>query len=84
MLQMCRNSSFYQVLMLPHKTLPAAKDLEAKKIIPVRLGKFKPANHYSDEPIKKLLALNEEKQIKICTPLIGQKVLLDSELVFEP
>lgn len=56
---------------------------ELEKIIPVHWGKFKLANRDWDAPIKELLALNEEKQINICTPMIGQKVLLNGEQLFE-
>lgn len=56
---------------------------EQEKTIPVHWGKFQLANHDWDAPIKELLALNEEKQINICTPMIGQKVLLNGEQLFE-
>ena len=63
--------------MLPHEVLQAAEDLKAKKMIPVHWGKFKLANHNWDSPINELLILNNQANLKILTPMIGEKVSLN-------
>ncbi len=74
--------SWKYIHMLPHEVLQAAKDLKAKKIIPVHWSKFKLANHDWDTPIKELLAFNEKTDLNILTPMIGEKVLLNKDQVF--
>ena len=74
--------SWKYIHMLPHEVLQAAKDLQAKKFIPVHWGKFKLANHDWDTPIKELLNLNEQANSIIVTPMIGEKVLLNENQAF--
>lgn len=74
--------SWKYIHMLPHEVIQAAKDLQAKKIIPVHWGKFKLANHNWDTPINDLLKLNEQHKLNILTPMIGEKVLLKENQKF--
>ncbi len=74
--------SWKYIHMLPHEVLQAAKELKAKKIIPVHWGKFKLANHDWDTPINELLALNQQTKLNILTPMIGEKILLNEDQEF--
>jgi L-ascorbate metabolism protein UlaG (beta-lactamase superfamily) len=74
--------SWKYIHMLPHEVLQAAKDLKAKKIIPVHWGKFKLANHYWDTPINELLTLNQQTNLNILTAMIGEKILLNEDQEF--
>lgn len=74
--------SWKYIHMLPHQVIQAAKDLKAKKIIPVHWAKFKLANHNWDTPIIELLASNEQQHLNILTPMIGEKVLLNEQQEF--
>jgi len=64
---------------LPHETLRAAKDLQAKRLFPVHSSKFVMANHSWDEPLVKITALNKTVQMPLVTPMIGELVELKNE-----
>jgi L-ascorbate metabolism protein UlaG (beta-lactamase superfamily) len=62
----------------PHETLQAAKDLKAKRLLPVHSSKFPLSNHAWDHLLKTITSLNEksENPVSIITPMIGEKVFL--------
>lgn len=69
--------------MTPSETLQAAKDLQAKRLLPVHSSKFVLANHPWDEPLKKITELNKEVNIPLATPMIGEVLnLKDSTQTF--
>jgi L-ascorbate metabolism protein UlaG (beta-lactamase superfamily) len=78
------NLAWQAIHMLPDETLKAAKDLGAKRVLPVHSSKFKLANHPWDEPLKTLNELNEkEYHLPLLTPKIGEVVYLnDSNQTF--
>ncbi|HMR90761.1 MAG TPA: MBL fold metallo-hydrolase [Chitinophagaceae bacterium] len=64
----------------PEENLQAAKDLQAKRMMPVHSGKFAMANHTWDEPLNMITALNENGQpVPLLTPRIGEIVYLRDE-----
>lgn len=65
--------------MLPNEVLQAAKDLKAKRLLPVHSSKFAMANHAWDEPLKKVTELNKLMNIPLVTPLIGEAVNLKDD-----
>lgn len=69
--------------MSPEETIQAAKDLNAKRILPVHSSKFALANHAWDEPLARASALAKAADIPFLTPVIGAAVnLKDSTQVF--
>lgn len=62
--------------MLPEEVLKAARDLKAKRLFPVHSSKFVLANHAWDDPLTKITALNEQVNIPLVTPRIGEMVYL--------
>lgn len=62
--------------MLPGEQLQAAKALRAHTLLPVHSSKFTLATHDWDEPLKKIVE-NQEKSVRVITPMIGEKVNLD-------
>jgi L-ascorbate metabolism protein UlaG (beta-lactamase superfamily) len=56
--------------------LQAAKALRAHTLLPVHSSKFTLATHDWDEPLKKIVE-NQEKSVRVITPMIGEKVNLD-------
>ena len=69
--------------MMPGEVLQAAKELKAKKLLPVHSSKFAIANHAWDEPLSTISALSKDFNIKLITPLIGEQVnLKDSNQQF--
>ena len=66
--------------MAPEETFQAAKDLNAKSLLPIHWGKFKLSIHPWTEPIERLIAANNENKISIATPKIGQTIDLANPL----
>ncbi len=63
--------------MMPEETIEAAKDLEAKWLMPVHWGKFALAYHPWNEPVERATKAAAEKSMPITTPMIGETVILD-------
>ncbi|WP_181566329.1 MBL fold metallo-hydrolase [Helicobacter monodelphidis] len=67
--------------MFPHQTFQAAKDLNAKFLMPIHNSKYKLSLHNPNEPLSELYKLlHKEQSLKLITPIIGQVVpLWDSQ-----
>ncbi|MBP4139920.1 MBL fold metallo-hydrolase [Flavobacterium geliluteum] len=65
----------------PEDVIQAAKDLNAKRFLPLHSSKFVLANHPWDEPLIKVTTLNKNSKnpIPIMTPMIGEMVNLRDE-----
>lgn len=70
------NVAWQAIHMLPDEVLLAAKDLKAKRLLPVHSSKFALALHAWDEPLNKITELNQG-QIPLLTPMIGEPVYLN-------
>ncbi|MGK6351025.1 MBL fold metallo-hydrolase [Parapedobacter sp. DT-150] len=79
------NPSWIYIHMLPEQVLLAAKDLRAKRLLPVHNSKFSLAMHAWDEPLIRVAAAGKAAGASLLTPMIGQPVYLqDSTQVFAP
>jgi len=72
------NTSWANIHMMPEETAKVAIELKAKVLFPVHWGKFCLATHAWDEPIDRLLKMAEMLHLKVITPMIGEKVILNS------
>uniref|UniRef100_UPI0037C076E3 MBL fold metallo-hydrolase n=1 Tax=Klebsiella pneumoniae TaxID=573 RepID=UPI0037C076E3 len=70
------NKSWKHIHMMPNEVLQAAKDLQAKRLLPVHSAKFALAQHDWDEPLKTITALNSTINFPLLTPMIGEAVYL--------
>jgi L-ascorbate metabolism protein UlaG (beta-lactamase superfamily) len=61
--------------MMPEEVAQAAKDLNAKLLLPVHWAKFSLSLHAWNEPIERVVKAAEENDIKITTPMIGEPVI---------
>jgi L-ascorbate metabolism protein UlaG (beta-lactamase superfamily) len=61
--------------MLPEETVKAAADLQAKVLMPVHWGRFKLSVHPWTEPITRVINEANKNNIKVTTPMIGEKVV---------
>ena len=78
------NDAWKEIHLHPDQVLQAARDLNAKRLFPVHSSKFVLAMHPWDEPLKRIMELNQEDPVPLFTPLIGEKVdLNDSSRTFE-
>lgn len=65
--------------MMPEQVLQAAKELNAKRLIPVHSSKFPLGNHDWDEPLQLITSLHSDKSILLLTPMIGEEVDLKTD-----
>ena len=63
--------------MMPEEVVQAGIDLKANKILPVHWGKFSLSLHSWDEPIMRVTAEAQKRDMILVAPLIGQRVNLD-------
>ena len=73
------NAAWHYIHMLPDETLKAARDLKAKRLLPVHSCKFALSRHAWDEPLTELSRLNEAARLPLVTPMIGQAVNLKDQ-----
>jgi L-ascorbate metabolism protein UlaG (beta-lactamase superfamily) len=66
------NESWPFIHHTPDQVLKAAKDLKAKRVLPVHSGKFNLSSHPWDEPLRRLSELNEDGGVRLLTPMIGE------------
>ncbi len=62
--------------LLPEEILEVAKQLNAKRILPVHHSKFVLGNHAWSEPLELITQHNETQNLHIITPIIGEQVRL--------
>jgi L-ascorbate metabolism protein UlaG (beta-lactamase superfamily) len=63
--------------MMPEEVAQAAEDLGTKLLLPVHWAKFTLALHTWSEPIERVTKAAQEKNIIVCTPMIGETITLD-------
>jgi L-ascorbate metabolism protein UlaG (beta-lactamase superfamily) len=70
--------------MFPEQTAQAAKDLNAKALLPVHWAKFALSLHAWNDPITRVLAAAKELNIPVTTPIIGEPIILPASLPNSP
>jgi len=78
------NPAWIYIHMLPEQVVTAAQQLRTRKLLPVHWAKFSLALHDWDEPIKRVTTEAERQNMPILTPMIGEKVALDTYQSFSP
>lgn len=63
--------------MLPEQTVMAAKDLNARVLMPVHWAKFELSLHPWNEPINRATKFADTKNQTLTTPMIGEPVILN-------
>lgn len=71
------NAYWPLIHMFPEQTVHAAKDLNAKVLLPVHWAKFTLAMHAWNEPAIRVTRKARTENLKITTPLLGEQVILD-------
>ncbi|MBK5203290.1 MAG: hypothetical protein JJE45_06190, partial [Prolixibacteraceae bacterium] len=71
------NEKWKYIHMTPDETVKAAIDLQAKVFLPVHSGKFTLGHHDWDEPLSKITEIPLGDNMRIITPMIGEKVNMD-------
>lgn len=72
------NPAWGYIHMLPNEVAQAAEDLGTKLLLPVHWSKFTLALHTWNDPIIQVSKFAKEKNIEITTPMIGERIILDS------
>ena len=73
------NRHWKYIHMMPEETVQAAKDLRAKKLLPVHNSKFALSTHSWDAPLRTITGRQKEGGPVIMTPMIGEKADLNNE-----
>lgn len=71
------NEMWPYIHMLPEQTVQANIDLKSKVLFPVHWGKFTLALHAWNEPVERVLKYAQKTGVKVTTPMIGEKVILN-------
>lgn len=71
------NAYWPLIHMFPEQTVQAAKDLNAKVLLPVHWGKFTLAMHSWDEPAIRVVKQAKVDHVRITTPILGEAIVLD-------
>ncbi|MEI6946296.1 MBL fold metallo-hydrolase [Paraflavisolibacter sp. H34] len=66
--------------MMPEETVQAARDLKARRLLPVHWSKFALANHAWDESIIRVVREGLRQHMPLLHPLIGEAVRLKDEV----
>jgi L-ascorbate metabolism protein UlaG (beta-lactamase superfamily) len=78
------NKNWKYIHSFPEEVLQEARDLHAKSLLPVHSSKFKLSLHKWNVPLNRISELFKNSEIKLLTPMIGEKVdLRDSNQVFK-
>jgi L-ascorbate metabolism protein UlaG (beta-lactamase superfamily) len=64
------------VHMQPEETLQAHLDLRGRWLLPVHNGTFDLALHAWDEPFERIHALAQAREVKLATPVMGERLSL--------
>lgn len=70
------NLAWHYVHMLPEEVWRASSELGARAVLPVHAGKFSISLHDWREPYQRLYAASLRGGPALCTPIIGQPVLI--------
>ena len=73
------NTAWADIHMMPEQTVQAAKDLNAKVMMPVHWGAFTLALHSWTDPIERAMAEANKQQQAIVAPEIGELMTLQQE-----
>lgn len=74
------NNDWKFIHMMPEETVQAAKDLGAKRAMPVHNSKFVLSRHAWDDPMKDVTSKAEsDGTFRMTTPMIGEKVDLRND-----
>lgn len=72
------NKNWPDIHMFSEETVQASEDLRAKFLFPVHNSKLVLSTHEWKEPLEKITLMSRNKNFKLITPLIGEKVNLNN------
>ncbi len=64
--------------LMPNEILAVAKELNAKRLLPVHNSKFVLGSHPWYEPLELITQNNETEKLNVITPIVGEKVNLNN------
>lgn len=70
------NEKWHAIHMMPEETIQAAIDVKAKITQPIHWGAFTLALHSWTDPIERAGKAAAERNVQLCTPAIGEPVLI--------
>ncbi|ETA68837.1 putative Zn-dependent hydrolase of beta-lactamase fold [Methanolobus tindarius DSM 2278] len=73
-----------EIHMVPEQAVQAHLDVKGETMMLMHWGAFTLANHAWNEPIERAIEEANKKKVDIIAPMIGETVLLDSEMETSP
>ena len=73
------NKAWTDIHMMPEETVQAARDLDAKTMMPVHWGAFTLALHSWTDPIERAIKAASQQQQNLVAPKIGEVMVLSNE-----
>ena len=77
------NEYWKYIHLMPEEAISAARDLQARSVIPVHNSKFPLANHSWDEPLLRISKEAKNNNYPLWTPQMGQLIYLDKPNEFK-
>jgi len=71
------NYKWADIHMMPEESVQASLDVKAKVMMPVHWGAFTLSVHSWIEPVERAIAESEKLGVSICTPKIGEQIILN-------
>lgn len=72
------NENWAAIHMMPEETAQAAKDLNAKIMMPIHWASFVLSLHSWTDPVERVTAKAKELGVPVSTPKIGEPIILES------
>lgn len=73
------NKNWKTIHMHPNEVIQAVADLKAKTLLPIHVAKFNLSTHSWYEPLYKIYGLSTDKDFRLLTPMIGEKVYIKNK-----
>jgi L-ascorbate metabolism protein UlaG (beta-lactamase superfamily) len=70
------NEAWNNIHMFPEEVIQAGIDLNATTILPIHNSKYELSLHHWDEPLERVTAEGERRNLSVATPMIGESFVL--------
>lgn len=67
--------------MFPEETAQAAKDVKAKRFMPIHWAGFTLSNHDWDDPINRVISAADSLSVDVVTPVIGEAIVVKDSII---
>lgn len=72
------NMKWHNIHMLPEEAVSACETLGTRLAVPIHWGAYSLSDHAWDDPAERFVKSAEEKELAVCTPMLGETVDIDT------